>query len=79
MAYFESFFFLGIGIKVLQSDEAALESRGCQTCLHCFVRLTLNCIDAMLEYINQYGFVYVAVYGSGYMESSKGVLLLTDF
>jgi len=39
--------------------------------LLCVLRCILDCIGDIVEYINSYAFVFVALYGDGYLQSAK--------
>lgn len=48
----------------------------CVMCINCIVHCLLNCIQSLTIYMNQYAFVYVAVYGYPYLKSGKRVFNL---
>ena len=35
----------------------------------CLIGCLLSCLETLMEYFNQFGFVYVAIYGYNYMKS----------
>merc|ERR1711935_920526 len=41
--------------------------------LLCILRCIIDCLSDIVEYINSYAFVFVALYGTAYIESAKGV------
>jgi len=51
-----------------QSDECALVA--------CIFECILSCLASLLEYFNKWAFIYVGVYGFGYIESGKNVMQL---
>lgn len=51
-----------------QSDECALVA--------CIFECILECLASILEYFNKWAFIYVGVYGFGYIESGKNVMQL---
>lgn len=44
--------------------------------LLCLVECILNCIEDIIEYFNKWAFVYVGLYGYGYVEAGKNVMTL---
>jgi len=77
---FGSICFGALVISVLRILESLLRSirqnendNACTVLLICMANLLLSCIEQMLEYMNQFGFVYVAVYGFSYMKACKQV------
>lgn len=42
----------------------------------CLVGCLLNCLETLMEYFNQFGFVYVAIYGYNYTKSCYRVVQL---
>merc|ERR1719242_693314 len=44
--------------------------------LICCLKCILDCIESLLEYLNQFGYVYVAVYGFSFIKSAKRVFNL---
>jgi len=51
-----------------QSDDCALFA--------CIAECILSCLASLLEYFNKWAFIYVGVYGFGYIESGKSVMQL---
>jgi len=44
--------------------------------LGCLVECILSCIEGIVEYFNKWAFIYVGLYGYGYMEAGKNVITL---
>ena len=44
--------------------------------LLCLVSCILGCLEGMLEYFNKWAFIYVGVYGYGYIEAGESVIHL---
>jgi len=44
--------------------------------LLCVVECILGCLESLLEYFNKWAFVYVGLYGYGYIEAGKNVITL---
>jgi len=42
----------------------------------CIAECILGCLESILEYFNQWAFVYVGLYGYGYLEAGKNVFTL---
>lgn len=42
----------------------------------CIAECILSCLAAIVEYFNKWAFVYVGVYGFGYIEAGKNVFAL---
>lgn len=51
-----------------QNDDCAI--------LACIMECILDCLASLLEYFNKWAFIYVGVYGYGYIESGKAVMQL---
>lgn len=44
--------------------------------LICIVQCILSCLESIMEYFNKWAFVYVGLYGYGYIEAGKNVITL---
>lgn len=58
-----------------QLNHYARQQNDCQMlvcCIDCF----LGCIEDILEYLNKWAYVYVGLYGYGYIEAGKNVMTL---
>ena len=44
--------------------------------LLCLVSCILSCLEGILEYFNKWAFIYVGLYGYGYMDAGKNVIQL---
>merc|ERR1712183_589013 len=44
--------------------------------LSCLVSCILGCLEGILEYFNKWAFIYVGLYGYGYMDAGKNVIQL---
>ena len=42
----------------------------------CIAQCIISCIASMLEYFNKWAYIYVGVYGFGYLEAGKNVFEL---
>jgi hypothetical protein len=60
-------------LKVL-ADTAQQEGDG--NFLVCIAQCLLACLASIIEYLNKWAFIYVGIYGFGYIESAKSVFQL---
>lgn len=44
--------------------------------LACIAECLLSCLAGLVEYFNKWAFVYVGIYGYGYIEAGKNVIQL---
>ena len=44
--------------------------------LLCLVECLLNCLEGIVEYFNKWAYIYVGLYGYGYVEAGKNVMRL---
>jgi len=44
--------------------------------LYCLAECCLRCIEAIIEYFNEWAFIYVAIYGYNFIDAAKGVVTL---
>uniref|UniRef100_K3X0L3 Choline transporter-like protein n=1 Tax=Globisporangium ultimum (strain ATCC 200006 / CBS 805.95 / DAOM BR144) TaxID=431595 RepID=K3X0L3_GLOUD len=54
--------------KAREDDNAAL------ACVACLAECILNCLEGIMEYINQWAYVYVGIYGYDFRTSGKAVM-----
>ncbi|GLD99649.1 hypothetical protein PINS_up008375 [Pythium insidiosum] len=54
--------------KAREDDNAAL------ACVACLAECVLNCLEGIMEYINQWAYVYVGIYGYDFRTSGKAVM-----
>mmetsp|Transcript_56031 Transcript_56031/g.119144 ORF Transcript_56031/g.119144 Transcript_56031/m.119144 type:complete len:497 (+) Transcript_56031:154-1644(+) len=52
------------------------DNEGCAAFLLCLVECLLRCLEDALEYFNKFAYVYVGMYGYGYIEAGKNVITL---
>eukprot|EP00568_Trieres_chinensis_P004888 CAMPEP_0183291498 /NCGR_PEP_ID=MMETSP0160_2-20130417/893_1 /TAXON_ID=2839 ORGANISM="Odontella Sinensis, Strain Grunow 1884" /NCGR_SAMPLE_ID=MMETSP0160_2 /ASSEMBLY_ACC=CAM_ASM_000250 /LENGTH=543 /DNA_ID=CAMNT_0025452313 /DNA_START=74 /DNA_END=1705 /DNA_ORIENTATION=+ len=60
-------------------SDMARDDDGCSSegrILVCILQCILSCFESMIEYFNQWAYVFVGVYGYGYVESGKKVMEL---
>lgn len=50
------------------------ENNGGLACLACMAECVLSCLASMMEYVNQWAYVYVGVYGYPFRQSGKAVM-----
>jgi Plasma-membrane choline transporter len=66
-------------VAILQSLKALADmaqSEGDAGVLACIAECILACLASILEYFNKWAFIYVGVYGFGYLEAGKSVFQL---
>lgn len=69
--------FLVALIKALRAlAQQARNNDDANAILVCVVDCILSCIEGIIEYFNKWAFVYIGVYGYGYMEAGKNVITL---
>lgn len=52
------------------------QSEGDGSFLVCIAQCLLACLASIIEYLNKWAFIYVGLYGFGYIESAKNVFTL---
>ena len=57
-------------------ENARENGQDCAALLACIAQCILSCIQDLIEYFNQWAYVFVGVYGSTYLESGKMVFEL---
>lgn len=64
-------------IKALRAvAENAKNNDDANAILICIIDCILSCIQGLVEYFNKWAFVYVGIYGYGYLEAGKNVMTL---
>jgi hypothetical protein len=76
---FGSICFGGLVVAVIQAlrmlaDSA--QSNGDGNCLACIAECILACLAGLVEYLNRWAFVYVGIYGFGYIQAARNVFTL---
>lgn len=61
---------------MVQSARSDGDQGGCAAFLLCLVECLLRCLEDVLEYFNKYAYIYVGMYGYGYLEAGKNVMTL---
>lgn len=61
---------------VRQLVEAARQNDDIGNMLACCIDCILGCLESLIEYFNKWAYVYVGLYGYGYMEAGKNVMTL---
>eukprot|EP00998_Keelungia_sp_KM082_P011229 NODE_746_length_1668_cov_84.004543_g736_i0.p1 GENE.NODE_746_length_1668_cov_84.004543_g736_i0~~NODE_746_length_1668_cov_84.004543_g736_i0.p1 ORF type:complete len:541 (+),score=162.02 NODE_746_length_1668_cov_84.004543_g736_i0:81-1625(+) len=51
-------------------------TNACIRCCLCCVQCLCMCIRSVLEYLNRYAYIYIAMYGTSFVESAKSVFKL---
>jgi hypothetical protein len=57
-------------------ENATQDQEGGAALLYCILQCILSCLEDIIEYFNQWAYVFVGIYGTGYLESGKMVLEL---
>lgn len=64
-------------IKALRAVlEQARQNDDINGILVCVIDCLLGCLQGLIEYFNQWAFIYVGLYGYGYVEAGKNVMTL---
>jgi len=63
-------------LEALKSMANNARNNGEGGILLCFAECILGCLQSIIEYFNQWAFIYVGLYGYGYCESGKNVMNL---
>lgn len=75
---FGSICFGSLLVAIIQATKALAQSarNNDNAILICIAECILNCLESILEYFNKWAFVYVGLYGYGYIEAGKNVFTL---
>lgn len=75
---FGSICFGSLLVAIIQAIRALVSSArdGDNQILVCIADCILSCIESLLEYFNKWAFIYVGLYGYGYIEAGKNVMTL---
>jgi len=77
---FGSICFGSLLVAIIQALKAMVQNERAQSdgpdILLCIVQCILSCLEDILEYFNKWAFVYVGLYGYGYVEAGKNVINL---
>ena len=68
--------FLVALIRSLRAIERHARGNDDLNALACVIQCILACIESIIEYFNQWAYVYVALYGMSYIEAGRNVLNL---
>uniref|UniRef100_A0A7S4K077 Choline transporter-like protein n=1 Tax=Odontella aurita TaxID=265563 RepID=A0A7S4K077_9STRA len=63
-------------IQALRSLQHALRDNEDFNFLVCIVDCILGCMEAIIEYLNKWAYIYVGLYGYSYLEAGKNVITL---
>lgn len=63
-------------IQALRSLANEARNNGDAQCLACIAECILACLQGIVEYFNKWAFIYVGLYGYGYVEAGKNVITL---
>lgn len=55
-------------------EKAREDDNGALACVACLAECILNCLQGIMEYINQWAYVYVGIYGYDFKTSGKAVM-----
>ncbi|KAL3791047.1 hypothetical protein ACHAW5_002824 [Stephanodiscus triporus] len=61
---------------IVESARSDPDNDGCAAFLLCIVDCLLSCLEGTLEYFNKFAYIYVGMYGYGYLEAGKNVMTL---
>jgi len=75
---FGSICFGSLLVAIVQTLKALVNSarNGDNQILVCIADCILSCIESLLEYFNKWAFIYVGLYGYGYIEAGRNVITL---
>ncbi|CAJ1012707.1 putative Plasma-membrane choline transporter [Leishmania naiffi] len=76
---FGSICFGSLVVAIIQFIRWLVESSGSDYengFLRCLLECMLRCLQSIVEYLNRYAFVHVAIYGCGYIEGAKRTFAL---
>lgn len=63
-------------IRSLRTLEHYARNNDDMSALVCIIQCILRCIESIIEYFNQWAYVYVGLYGFSYIEAGRNVLHL---
>lgn len=63
-------------VRALRATLEHLRNNNDAQILVCIIECILACIEGMIEYINKWAYVYVGLYGFGYLEAGREVINL---
>lgn len=61
-------------MAALLKEQAREEDNAVLACIACLAECCLNCLESIMEYFNQWAFVYVGIYGYSFRTSGKAVM-----
>merc|ERR1740139_1146107 len=77
---FGSICFGSLLVAIIQALKALVQNERAQSdgpdILLCLVQCLLSCLEDILEYFNKWAYVYVGLYGFGYVEAGRNVVQL---
>lgn len=63
-------------IQALRALANEARNNGDAQCLACIAECILACLQGIVEYFNKWAFIYVGLYGYGYVDAGKNVITL---
>eukprot|EP00538_Stauroneis_constricta_P002441 CAMPEP_0119548552 /NCGR_PEP_ID=MMETSP1352-20130426/2446_1 /TAXON_ID=265584 /ORGANISM="Stauroneis constricta, Strain CCMP1120" /LENGTH=481 /DNA_ID=CAMNT_0007593859 /DNA_START=94 /DNA_END=1539 /DNA_ORIENTATION=- len=63
-------------IQALRTTQRMIRDNDDCNILVCIIDLILGCLEAIIEYINKWAYVYVGLYGFNYLEAGRNVMQL---
>lgn len=61
-------------MATILKEKARDDDNGALACVACLAECILNCLEGIMEYINQWAYVYVGIYGYDFRTSGKAVM-----
>jgi hypothetical protein len=61
-------------MATILKDKARDDENGALACVACLAECVLNCLEGIMEYFNQWAYVYVGIYGYDFRTSGKAVM-----
>lgn len=61
-------------MATILKEKAREDDNGALACVACLAECILNCLEGIMEYINQWAYVYVGIYGYDFRTSGKAVM-----
>lgn len=61
-------------MATILKDKARDDENGALACVACLAECVLNCLESIMEYFNQWAYVYVGIYGYDFRTSGKAVM-----